>query len=63
MPLHIEIGQACRVRESRRAEGGLVIPGGETIKPGIHIRLKCNKVLHTRIKALGLRLKLLYIAL
>lgn len=47
--------------ESQRVEGGSVSPGGETIKSGIHSRLKCNKVLHTLIKALGLRLKLLHL--
>ena len=36
--------------------GGLVSPGGETIKPEIHIRLKCNRELHTFTKALGMRL-------
>lgn len=61
MPPPIEIGQTSWVGESQRAEGGLVSPGGETIKPRIHIRLKCNRVLETLIKALGLRLKLIHL--
>lgn len=61
MPLPVEIGQVSWVGESQRVEGGSVSPGGETIKPGNHTTLKCNKVLYTLIKALGLRLKLLHL--
>lgn len=43
MPPHIEIGQVFWEGESRSARGGLVSPGGETIKPGLYIRLKCNR--------------------